>query len=749
MARARKRVAKRSTSRSSAAASLHRAERAASAPPLAQPGAQPAAQADSPSWPARATLREINHEHPRLDGPEKISGRARYTHDMRLPGMVFARVLCCPYPTAEVKIDVAPARAISGVDTAIVLVKEKTSYLGQPVAAVAARTPEIAEDGLRALKVEYKQLPWCVDHAQAMAENAPKVRKAGNRDVSESSDDLDAAKAELAKSAAVVEATYTVPVQHHAALETHGVVVDYRGGDEATIYASTQETFSIAGDAASELGLKANQVTAIVQYMGGGFGAKFGLGQEGQIACRLAKELKKPVHLMLARGDEFVTAGNRSGNRATLAGGISAEGDLTALVAHVDKLGGLGQGAYARQPYIYKPKVHFTEIASVFTNTDQSRAMRAPGHPQASFGIESLIDELAYKLGLDPLEVRKRNLKSPVYERQLDAVAEAIGWRDHPNRTAPGKSDGGLNVGIGFAVSTWGGGGHAGCQVDVRVERDGSVSASVGTQDLGTGTRTYIASITAEELGLATTDVHVEIGSTKLGRSVGSGGSTTTASLAPAVEHAAWQVKRILAEKVADTLRTKPDAVRFANGRVFDAADSTRALDWKQACALLGTEGVAARGVWQKELAANGVHGAQAAKVRVDTLTGRVEVLAMVGMQDCGLPLNRMAIRSQLNGGMVQSLSYALFEQRVIDRDLGLMLNANFEDYKLAASLEMPEMQSLIDDADERQAPIGMAEPAIIAGHGAIANAVFNACGARIRDLPLTPDKVLTALGKT
>lgn len=703
---------------------------------------------DAIAWPARQTLRQVNHDLPRIDGPDKVSGRARYTHDMRLPGMVYARVLCCPIPSAEVTIDIEPARKIPGVETVIVIVKDKTRYLGQPVAAVAARTPEIAEDGLRALKVEWKPIPWCVDHAQAVADGAPKVRKSGNREVTQTDGDLDETNAELAKAAATVEASYTVPVQHHAALETHGVVVDYRGGDEATIYASTQATFSIAPDAASELGLKSGQVTAIVQNMGGGFGAKFGLGVEGMMACRLAKELKKPVHLLLARPDEFVMAGNRSGNRATLTGGMSADGELVALVTRADKLGGVGPGSYPRQPYIYDCKKHFSEIASVYTNTDSSVAMRAPGHPQASFSIESLIDELAYKLGLDPLEVRKRNLKHPAYARQLDAVAAAIGWREHPNRTAPGKADGSAKVGIGFAVSTWGGGGRAECQVDVRVDRDGSVSASVGTQDLGTGTRTYIAAITAEELGLELADVHVEIGSTKLGRANGSGGSTTTASLAPAVEHAAWQVRRAFADKVAGALKTSADRVRFADGRVFDGEEPSRGLTWRQACALLGTDGVAARGVWQKELAASGVHGAQAAKVRVDTLTGRIEVIQMVGMQDCGLPLNRLAVRSQLNGGMVQSLSYALFEQRVIDRDLGLMLNANFEDYKLAAAQEIPEMQALIDDQDDRQAPIGMAEPAVIPGHGAIANAVFNACGARVRDLPLTPDKVLAALGK-
>jgi xanthine dehydrogenase YagR molybdenum-binding subunit len=702
---------------------------------------------DVPVWKPRNELRVMNHELARVDGPDKISGRARYTHDVRLPGMVYARVLCCPHPRAEVSIDTAPALAIKGVEAAIVEAT-KTMYLGQPVAAVAAITPEIADDGLRALKVEYKPQPSCVSYEQSTAENAPKVRKDGNRGSPETKGDEGDAEKALKGAAAVVEAHYSVPTQHHASLETHGVVVDYRGGDEATVYASTQATFSIAEDAARVLGLNENRVTAIVEHMGGGFGAKFGLGPAGQIACKLAKELKKPVHLMLSRSDEFVMGGNRSGNRATMKGGMSADGRLVALVTHADRLGGVGSGSYASQPYIYKSEKHFTAVSSVYTNTDSTVAMRAPGHPEASFGMESILDELAYKLKLDPLEVRKKNLADPVYARQLDAVAKAIGWGEHPHRTEPGPNDGGLQVGIGFGVATWSGGGRPECQVDVRVSKSGEVLASVGSQDLGTGTRTFIGAITAEELGLELADVVVKIGDSRMGRANGSGGSTTTASLAPAVEHAAWQVRVMMADKLADALRTKPERVRFAGGRVFDAEDASHGLTWKQACALLGADGVSARGVWQKNLASRGVHGAQAAKVRVDTLTGRVEVIQMAAMQDCGLPLNRAAIRSQLNGGMVQSLSYALLEERVIDPDLGIMLNANFEEYKLAAALEIPVMDAMIDDDDDRQAPIGIGEPAVIPGHGAIANAVFNACGARVRDLPLTPDKVLAALGR-
>jgi xanthine dehydrogenase YagR molybdenum-binding subunit len=700
------------------------------------------------AWPPRAALTVLNHDLPRVDGPAKVSGRARYTHDVRLPGMLYARVLCCPLPCAEVTLDLAPARKIPGVEGVIELMTGKTGYLGQPVAAVAARTPEQAEDGLRAIVLTLVPKPWAVDHAQATAEGAPKAGRNGNVSKENVAGDAKDAEAAIAGADAVVEATYTLPVQHHACLETHGVVVDYRGGDQATVYCSTQGTFTVLDDAPGELGLKSSQVTAIVDHMGGGFGSKFGIGIEGKAACMLSKQLGKPVHLMFDRADEFVTAGNRSGSRQTLRAGASRDGKLLGFVGDVTKLGGTGGGSFpGGRPYIYSFEKSCVRVRSVYTHTDSARAMRAPGHPQASFAMESLVDELAAKLAMDPLEFRKRNLKDPVYRRHLDAVAREIGWPDHPNKTAPAALADGIGVGIGFAVSTWGGGGGDGCEVDVRIDRDGSVVASVGTQDLGTGVRTYVAAIVAEEFGLPLDAVVARIGDSRLASATPSGGSTTTASLAPSVKNGAAKLRGMFAERLAKTMGVDQARLRFAGGRVADEQDAKKSLSWQQACAVLGQEGLSARGTHQSDLAANGIHGAQAAKVRVDTLTGRIEVLKMVCMQDCGLPLNRMAIRSQIQGGMVQALSYGLLEERVIDPQSGWALNANLEDYKIAHPLEIPEMVALIDDEDARGV-IGLAEATVIPGHGAIANAVFNACGARIRDLPMTPDKVLAALGK-
>jgi xanthine dehydrogenase YagR molybdenum-binding subunit len=712
---------------------------------------------DEPQWPERSELRVLNRDLVRVDGPDKVSGRARYTADVRLPGMVYARLLCCPYPHAQVTLDVEPAKKVPGVVAARVLKDGETKFLGQPVAAVAADTPEHAEDGLRAIVAKFEKLPWAVNAEQALAENAAQVTAKGNIREDRTRGNADEAKTALAGCEFTIEATYTVPVHHHASLETHGVVVDYRGGEEATVYASTQGTFSIPEDATEPLGLKSGQVTSIVEHMGGGFGSKFGLGIEGKTACELARELKRPVHLMLTRADEFLMAGNRSGAIVKVSAGANREGKLLAISAEISRLGGIGNGSNAGLPYVYKVASDtgaYSTTRSVFTHTDSSRAMRAPGHPQASFAMESTIDELAYLAGIDPLSFRKINLSDPktgvvdaTYARQLDLVAQAIGWGAHPNKTSFAKEANprGTKTGIGFAVGTWGGGGRPECKVEVRIQRDGGVTATVGSQDLGTGTRTYVAAIVAEEFGLPPEAVVARIGNSTYGRANGSGGSTTTASLAPAVKDAAHKARLALFQHLASALRAEPAQLRAREGEIFVEGNASRRLSWRDACATLGVQGLSQTGEWKASLAGNGVHGAQAAKVEVDLLTGAVRVLEMVGVQDMGLPLNRLAARSQLNGGMIQALSYGLFEQRVIDPDLGLALNANFEDYKLAGCQEMPEMIAMIDDADTRGV-IGMAEPAIIPGHSAIANAIYNACGVRIRNLPLTADKVLLGL---
>ncbi|MCE9595071.1 MAG: xanthine dehydrogenase family protein molybdopterin-binding subunit [Planctomycetes bacterium] len=702
----------------------------------------PRREDESPKWGPRESMRLLNHEFVRVDAVDKVTGRARYTHDVRLPGMLFAKFLGCPIAHAEVKVDVTAAKALPGVVEVRVVREGEIRFLGQPVAVVAAKTREAADDALRAIKLEITPLPFAVTHAQSLAANAPKVGRNGNTSkVNEDGDGAQVAEA-FKRCERVVEATYEVPIQHHACLETHGVVVDVPTADSGTVFHSTQATYGSANEFKGPL--KVKQVEVVNEYMGGGFGAKFEAGVEGRVACELARELQAPIHLMLSRRDEFLIAGNRSGCVQTLKLGGSKDGKLLALEASVDKLGGLGGGSHGGFPFHYEVETSHSSTRSVYTNLDSNRAMRAPGHPQAAFGMESIVDELAYALGIDLLEIRKRNAESDVHRRQLDRVAREIGWFEHAHKNAPDLSDATRKVGIGFGLSDWGAGGGPACKVTVEISSDGSVRASVGSQDLGTGVRTYVAAIVAEELGLPLAGVTARVGRTSYGAANASGGSTTTGSLAPAVKDAAFNARRAFAAALAKTLKSDANDLSFDTEGVLDAK-SKRRLSWRDACATLGPTGVSATGEWKEGLSSNVIHGAQAARVEVDTRTGEIKVLKMVCMQDCGLPLNRTAVRSQINGGMVQALSYALFEERVIEPDLGIAMNANFEDYKLAASKEMPEMVAIIDDEDTRGV-IGIAEATIVPGHAAIANAIHNACGVRLRTMPLTPDKLLMGL---
>jgi len=695
-----------------------------------------------PSWGANDKHRLLNHPMRRVDGAAKATGVAVYTQDVRLPGMLFGRFLTSSQAHAKItKLDLGPAQKLEGVKAvlAVVNVGGEVRFEGQPIAAIAATTPEIAQDATRAIVVEFDELPHVVKGEEALKPGAPQVG-GPNRRVQKQGN-AEQTTAAFEKCDAVVDVEYRTPILHHSCLETHSITADFRGGDSATVYASTQGTFTIPGDSAKELGLQQSKVTSIVQNMGGGFGSKFGIGIAGQWACRLAKALNAPVKMALTRRDEFLAAGNGPGSIQKLKAGANKDGTLVAVHAVQHALPGIGNSNIAGIPYQYKAQNFYRESSALNTHEDSSVALRAPGHPQASFAMESLMDELAYKLGLDPVEFRKKNVTDPAWHRQLDRGAKEIGWARR--NATPGGGTGPLKRGMGCGIGAWGGGGNNQCKVDVTIAQDGSVTVAVGTQDLGTGTRTYVRAIVAEELGLESDDVAERIGNSTLGNANASGGSTTTASLAPSVKDAAYNARVEMAKRVAPLLGAEADGVLFDKRQVMG---NGKALAWKQACAALPAGGLTAHGKWQPTLAASGVHGASFAEVEVDVETGHVRVVRMCHVQDCGLPLNRTALHSQINGGMIQSMGMALYEGRVMDRDLGVMVNAGFGDYKLPGTLEMPELIPIIDDGDTRQAVIGMAEGANVPGVGAIANAVYNACGVRVRELPITPDKILNGL---
>ena len=353
------------------------------------------------------------------------------------------------------------------------------------------------------------------------------------------------------------------------------------------------------------------------------------------------------------------------------------------------------------------------------------------------------MDELAYKIGIDPVEFRIKNLPADdPHIRQLRRGAKEIGW-ERRNATA-GATAGVLKRGFGCGCGIWGGGGRPQCVVEIHVGRGGAVTVSCGSQDLGTGTRTYMVAIVAEELGLEMGDVHEKIGDTRLTDANFSGGSSTAPSLSPAVKDAAVNAKGAIAAIVAPLLGAGPEDLVFSDRKI---SANGKSLEWSQACAALPAAGISVRGTFRAGLSSVGTHGAAFAEVEVDTETGHVRVVRILDVQDCGLPLNRLAVESQINGGMVQGIGMALLEGRVMDSNLGVMVNSSFMDYKIAGCLEVPEeMLPLIDDDDPRQMVVGVGEPPSIPPAAAIANAIFNACGVRVRQLPITPDKIIMGL---
>lgn len=707
----------------------------------------PAAAGDAGrfAWPKQPTL--LSHKVKRIDGPAKVQGAARYSYDISRPGMLYGRILRSPHAHARVKsLDLSAAQRMPGVKAVLAHVEPgaRLMYQGDEVAAVAAVTEEIAGDAIRAIKVEYEVLPHLATVDQAIADTAPPIFEGGNTRTggAEEEGDLDAG---FKAAAHIVEATYSTQVQTHVCLETHGCVCEWNG-DQLTAWVSTQAVHGTREGFAQALGIPQANVRVITEYMGGGFGSKFGPDVQGVICARLAKMAGAPVKLMLDRKEEHLATGNRPSAYARIRAGVAADGTLTAFDAETWGTGGAGAGSGFPLPYIYvfpnRRRVH----KDVYINAGQQRAMRAPGHPQGCFITEVLMDELADKVRMDPVEFRLKNLPpeapNAMWRRYFPMAAERFGWsRRHPTGD---PTPGPIKRGFGCAANRWGGGGR-GTRAQCEIHPDGGVVMRCGTQDIGVGTKTLVAMITAETLGLPLAAVRAEIGDSAFPFSGGSGGSTTAPSVSPAIRVTAVKALEALAERVAPHLGVAAADLTASEGRVHAKGDPSKGLSWKEACKLLGTEPISVNGEWQQGLSASGTSGVQMAEVEVDTETGVTTIKRILCVQDCGLVVNQLTAESQCYGGIVMGIGFALFEHRILDRNTGRMVNPNMEWYLVPGMSDIPAIDIVLLNQPERGV-IGIGEPPTISTAAAIANAVANAVGVRIRSLPITPDKVLAAV---
>jgi len=746
---------------------------------------------EPPVLPVNKDLDFIGKSPERWDGHAKVTGRARYTADVQLPGMLYARFVSAPVPHAKViSIDTSAAESHPGVKGVHVIESllgaavlrdptlESTKYpivrfAGQPIAAVAATTPQGAEEAAAKVKVKYEALPFVVDADLAREPNAPLVfpgaaDEAGTAGGGGSEGGIPQtgnihgpavhkkgdAEQGFKDADVIVDARYITQVQTHSALETHGVVADWKP-EQLTVYSSTQGTASVRDEFAGYFHLPKSQVRVITEFMGGGFGAKFGAGNPGVVAATLSRKTGAPVRLMLDRQEEHLSVGNRPSSDQRLRIGAKKDGTITAIQLISFGTAGCGTGAGCAGPAanLYKWASLHTEENDVFINAGPAAAFRAPGHPQGAFALEQSIDELAARLNMDLLDLRDRIDENPVRRVQRQIIRESALWKSRNSR--PNADPGPVKRGIGLSQSVWYRHLTMNAAAEVRVHKDGSVEVLSAVQDIGSGIKTILAQILAEQFGVPPAKVSVKIGDTNYPVGPNSGGSVTTASLTPAVRDAAWQAAQKFLASVAPALRVTPADLTLAGGMVRSASGKFQPIPFRIAAGKMNTDEVSAQAKRIPDYDPGKYDtygGVDIAEVTVDTEVGRIHVKRVLAVHDCGRPINPAQVISQINGGVIQGISYTLFEHRLLDPNYGIMVNPNLDKYKIAGSYEVPMIEvqlteSYIGQSSTDASGIGEAAGIISAG-AAIGNAVYNATGVRIRQLPMTPAVVLAALNQ-
>ena len=698
-------------------------------------------------WPQADNRSLIGKRISRLDGPIKSSGRATYTYDVQRPGLLFGKLVLSPHAHARiVSINTSSAERMPGVQAVDVIrdAGQEVLWVGQEILALAAETDEQARDAARAVKITYEKLPHLVSDVEPA--------QAGDRAEEEAEQVTGDPDAGFREADATIEGRYGSSVITHCCLESHGQVAEWEG-DNLTVWASTQNVTGLVGQYAEGLQIPAGNVRIITPMMGGGFGSKFQADTWGLSCARLAKQAGRPVKMMLERDQELLVAGARPSIHARVRAGAKRDGTLTAWSSQAWGTGGITSRGSVNLPYIFQIPNRRSSYVRVSTNIGPARAWRAPRHPQMCLITMAALEDLAAELGMDALDFFLKNVgimgaRAQTYRQELLKGAELMEWKKkwHPR----GDQTSGPNKrGLGLALHTWGGGGHQ-SNCNCTIHPDGSVEVSLASQDLGTGTRTVIAIVAAETFGLPLDAVKVNIGDSRYPPSGPSGGSTTVGGVSSSTRRAATSALNELLAKVAPSLGAEPGQLEAVGGRLQVIGDSSKSIAWNQACAKLGTTPITASGRRSRDLISSGVGGIQMAEVSVDIETGVVKMEKMVAVQDCGLVIDVKTAESQVHGACIMGVTYALYEEKLMDEATGLCLNPDMEFYKLAGIGDIGEIEvhMMTGTGYDDRGVIGLGEPPVISPGAAISNAVANAIGVRVPTLPLTPDKVLAALEK-
>jgi xanthine dehydrogenase YagR molybdenum-binding subunit len=738
---------------------------------------------EMPPWGA---TKIVGKPLPRVDAYERVSGSAVYPLDFALPDMLHAAILRCPYAHAVVKsVDTSAAEKMPGVRAVITgktpgadipwfrgrgkwyskLFDERARYEGDEVAAVAAETRAQAYDALKAIKVVYEELAFVLDPREAIKPDAPPIHDGTNR----YGDPADYARGDVAAgfaaADAVVEGTFSTACEIHSPMEVHGSVVKW-DGNRLTVWDTTQGVFEVQEAVAQSLKLPLANVRVIGHYMGGGFGSKLEAGKYTVVAALLAKTTARPVKLFLTREEEFLASGNRPANTMTVKVGAKKDGTLTAIeFSSIGSGGAYPNGAstsFLATDLYSCPNVKARD-ENVAINAGRARAMRAPGFPQGAWALEQAMDALAIELGMDPVELRLANVPKVSQRRGnqpytstglaqcLRDGAKAFGWSEAKKRA---KGDGPVRKGVGVASALWGYGGGPPATVVVKLYADGSVNVNTGAADIGTGTKTVMAQVVAEELGVPVEKIQIEHADTGTTQYSGpSGGSKTVPSDMPAARAAAIEVRNKVLAGAAEDLKVPVGELRLEGTDVVSTKDpskkvavtAVKALERHQVLVGVGTRGPNVEG---KVISMFATHFAE---VEVNTRTGEVTVTRLLAVQDSARIMNRLTFECQVQGGLVMGLGLGRTEERVLDRQTGKMCNANWHDYKIPTALDVPAEQKvlsvdLVDTECNTAGAKGVGEPSTIPTAAAIANAVHDAVGVRVHDSPITPPRLVALL---
>ena len=709
-------------------------------------------------------MNTVGHDVPRIDSYERVTGRATYTADVLLPGMLYARVLRSPHPHARIRgIDTSRAEALPGVRAVVThetheviyssgsiaggrqysdaakdvtqhiryMFDNPVKFVGQPVAAVAAVNRHVAEEAIHLIEIDWEELPFVIDPEEALEPGAPPIWPEGNLALDFANQPRPSAgtsgdpEAGFRAADQVFEDRYTTAFVQDGQMEPRSALAHW-DGDKVTIYTPTQGISNCRHDNARDLGLEDHQVQIICKYMGGGFGDKNGSYYFDLIAATLSKEADAPVLLELTRKDDWLGTHGRWHTVQDLRVGVTQDGTVTAIGLraysgmgpYLRRSGGIsGTDAYAC------PNVDRL-IYSVHTNRMVSGNFRAPSDPQGYFAIQSMMDDIAYKIGMDPLEFALKNMRRPTEQVRFtnytldECIArgrELFDWESRW-RPEPGSDPGPIKRGAGMAFMMFRSGVGPSSAI-VRVDSDERYTLFVGVTDIGPGAKTTMALIAAEELGVPLSQVEVVWGDTDLcPYSVGESGSRTTTQTGYAVVQAAIDLKGQIAEKGMPT----GDDVLIASATPTPSTQGMRRMCF----------------------------GAHFVEVEADVELGHVRITKYVAVHESGRILNPLPARDQIRGAAIQGIGQALHEDLLYDARNGHPLTAGYYGARHVTHLDVPEIEVTFIETDDGYGPYGaktVGEAGIILGPAAVANAIFNTIGVRMKDLPITRARILEA----